>query len=44
MRISNHVPRQDKGGVDMNRSINYPSKDQIAQERENDFLDDPMPR
>ena len=44
MRILNHVPRQDKGGVDMNRSINYPSKDQIAQERENDFLDDPMPR
>ena len=41
MRIVNHVPRENKGGVDMNRSINYPTKEQAA--RENDFLDDPLP-
>jgi len=38
LKISNHVPREDKGGVS-NRDINYPTKEQVAQQ-DNNYLDD----
>jgi len=42
MRIVNHVPREDKGGVS-DRDINYPTKEQATQQ-ENNFLDDDLPK
>jgi len=41
LRISNHVPRTDKGGVS-DRGINYPTKEQMSQQ-DNNYLDDDMP-
>jgi hypothetical protein len=41
LRISNHVPRTDKGGVS-NRDINYPTKEQMSQQ-DNNYLDDEIP-
>jgi hypothetical protein len=38
LKISNHVPREDKGGVS-NRDINYPTKEQVAKQ-DNNYLDD----
>ena len=38
LRISNHVPRADKGGVS-DRDINYPTKEQVAKQ-DNNYLDD----
>jgi hypothetical protein len=38
LKISNHVPRPDKGGVS-DRDINYPTKEQVAQQ-DNNYLDD----
>ena len=39
MKISNHVPRENKGGAQIN-DINYPTK---AQVQADNFLDDEMP-
>ena len=38
LKISNHVPRENKGGVS-DRDINYPTKEQVAQQ-DNNYLDD----